>query len=214
MKLTDDPEAIFESVRLQFPEVDEAIKSARWATQRGKGEIYPYQAACLYALATKYNRKDANILEIGTYYGFSACVMAQAAPLAHIVTLNPLEWEHKAALNNLRRWKNVRVKCIKSQDYLEGYEDPPLDMIFVDGDHKRIREDLPWWNELAPDGLMVFHDYTPQGSKRHCPPVWRGLRTFTERLGREPDVLIVDSDNVGMAGWYKMPDDCEVSYDY
>lgn len=203
MKLTGTPDEILEAALALHPEAKDALQEARRATQRGKQEVYPYQAACLYALAAQYNRKGANILEIGTYYGYSAAVMAQAAPLAHIVTLNPTEWEFNSATENLRRFENVRVKCIESQSYLDGYNDPPLDMIFVDGDHKRVKEDLPWWDELAPDGLMIFHDFSPGGSKRQCPPVWRALHEFAAVLGREPDVLIVDDGLAGMAGWYK-----------
>lgn len=205
MKLNGEPEAILEHVRMIYPDVDvdAVIAYARQATQRGKQEIYTYQAACLFTLAKAYNWSGTNILEFGTYYGFSAAVLAQATPLAQIVTLNPTEWEQQAAAENLRRWKNVEVKLSTSQELLKGYNGPVLDLIFVDGDHKRIQEDLPWWNWLAPGGLMLFHDYSPEGSKRQCPPVWRALHEFAEQIGREPDVLIVDDGLAGMAGWYK-----------
>ena len=51
-------------------------------------EVLPYQAVVLYLLATQYNRPGADILEIGAFHGFTAAVMAHAAPLARLNTLD------------------------------------------------------------------------------------------------------------------------------
>jgi hypothetical protein len=47
-------------------------------------------------------------------------------------------------------------------------------------------------------GLMLFHDYTPNNS----PHVVAAVNELGIKLGREPDVSIIDKDNVGMAGFY------------
>ena len=52
---------------------------------------------------------------------------------------------------------------------------------------------------------MIFHDYSPLGSRRHCPPVFEGVNELAERLGRKPDVLIIDDGQVGMAGFVRQP---------
>lgn len=207
MRLIGNPDAILDQVRSMEPDVEEVLRKAYACTQRGKQEVYAYQGAALYTLARSFNRPGATFLEIGTYWGFSAAILAQAAPQAHIITLNPKPWEHQEAQKNLMTWSNVHVFCQESGEYLETYPGSQLDFIFVDGDHKRIGEDLPWWNWLRSGGLMLFHDYSPNGSGRPCPPVYRALEGFAHQLGRPADVLIVDDKNVGMAGWYRHTDE-------
>jgi len=190
-----------------IPEVVKALEKARQAIPQGKQEVYAYQGAALFALAKPYNRKGAHILEIGTYYGYSTAMIKQAAPKAEIITLNPRKLEAQTARQNLASFEAISVVEQLSWDYLENYAGPQLDMIFVDGDHKRVTRDIPWWNEIAVDGLFIFHDYTPLGNKRHCPPVYEMVNEFADWLGRAPDVLIIDDDNVGMAGFYKRGND-------
>lgn len=183
------------------------INRARAWVPAYRREIYEYQAAALYRLAQTRNRAGAQFLELGTAYGYSAGVMAAAAPLAQIVTLNPHEDEVRAARRNLEGARNVAVVCAYSWDYLARYTGAELDLIFVDGDHKQVKRDLPWWNWLRVGGVMVFHDYSPGQSARPCPPVYRALNEFSAWLRREPDVLIVDDGLAGMAGYTKLEGD-------
>lgn len=212
MKLSGDPGTILAQIERDYPGVMVAIEQADKMTrgQSQKQRVYPYQAAALYALASRYNSESCNMLEIGTYYGYTAFVTASAAPLATLTTLNPVPWEYDIARQYLKQWPRVRPFCVHSWDYLESYAGPELDFIFVDGDHKRVRNDLPWFNWLSPGGLIVFHDYSPNGSGRACPPVWRALQWLSEYLERAPDVEIIDDQNVGMVGWYKKPTDKKV----
>lgn len=205
MNLTGTPERIFATVQDLYPGAEPAVQRARQLTagHSMKGTVYDYQAAVLYALCIPYDRQDANILEIGTYYGFTAIVMAQAAPRATILTLNPLEWEVNAAARALVGFDNIQQVQITSQELLENYQGPDFDFIFVDGDHKRIKEDLQWWCHLAIGGTILFHDYTPFGAPKHCPPVVRGLNAFTAMLGRYADHVIIDDQQAGMLGWVK-----------
>lgn len=192
-----------EFARTLYPEVDSILGKARALTPRGRREIIDYQAMLLYCLAKDYDFEGANFLEIGTFWGFSAAMMAMAAPRANIVTLNPKPWEYEKAVENLRPLGNVRVFCVHSWDYLENYPGPKLDMIFVDGDHKRIEKDLPWWDWVKEGGLFLHHDYSPQESARPCQVVYERLNRFCEEIGQDFDVLVVDDEGVGMAGWRK-----------
>ena len=205
MNLLGSPAEISARIRERYPEAKEAVSHARALTAGHsiKGSVYDYQAEALYFLCREYDQPGANILEIGTYYGFTAAVMAQATPQATIVTLNPLEWEVEAALPALESFANVQVVQITSQDLLANYIGPDFDLIFVDGDHKRIREDLLWWCHLKVGGTILFHDYTPFGSPKHCPPVVRGLNEFTAYLGRYADHTIIDNQQSGMLAWVK-----------
>ena len=210
MKLNGTSDEIMAIIATQYPEIVTNLRRARAAVPNGKSQdtLWPYQAACLYALARQYNGK--RILELGTYYGFTAAVMAMAAPNANIITLNPQLIEVEKARQNLAQFKRVSVICHYSWDYLNIlYPDWMVDLIFVDGDHKRVREDFPWWNRLNPGGLFLFHDYSPNGSGRACPSVYRALLEFQAWIGREFDVSIIDDQLVGMAGYYKQTGDSE-----
>lgn len=186
--------------------VIEALDRARELVQQTKREIYSYQAAALFAMAEQFNQTGAQILELGTAYGYSCAMIALAAPKARIVTLNPTTHEAEAARKALRGFPNVEVVEMKSWDYLP-FASVQLSMVFVDADHKRVIHDLPYWNHLATGGLMIHHDYSPLESSRACPPVFETLNKFAQWLGREPDELVVDDMLVGMAGWYYQAND-------
>jgi len=157
----------------------------------------------LFVLAQQYNRSDANILEIGTALGFSASIMAQAAPLAKIVTLEPKPAEFDLSCRNLAQYKNVKVFKVYSWKYLAEYTGPELDMIFVDGDHKRVGRDLPWFNWLKIGGLILFHDY----SSIACPPVYNTINKISALINRPLDIQIIDTNLIGMAGIYRQRDE-------
>ena len=176
--------------------------AARTAVERAariRGQLLPYQATALFELVHSYAGRGAHILEIGTAAGYSAAVMAQAAPDAQIVTLNAAAHEIQAAIKNLRPYPNATVRLGRSWEILPKYEGPALDVIFVDGDHRRAALDVPWFNWAAVGGLMLFHDFTRSGSM----PVVIAVRGMAIALGREPDVLIEDSNGIGMAGFYR-----------
>jgi predicted O-methyltransferase YrrM len=194
-----------------------------------KRGLLDYQAAWLYAITKA--RQPAKILEIGTLVGYSAALMAMAAPRAEIVTLNPSGSEVIQAMRNLAAYANVKVVPIRSWDYFtttaprsqegmdsgqqpcrndvgtraenaegaEGDDEYLYDMIFVDGDHRHIEWDLPWFNRLEVGGLMLFHDYSPVDASHPCPPVYEALNRMAEKL-HGFDVLIIDEGKTGMAG--------------
>lgn len=203
MILSGQPHEIMTHLCQHYPHVSGCVKAARAMVTHGKQEVSEYQAAALAALAKAYDVPGANILEIGTYYGYTAATIALAAPHANVMTLNTSQAEIIAARKSLAKFSNVKFQCIPSWDYLLSYNGPALDMIFVDGDHKRIALDLPWFDWVRVGGLMVFHDYTPLGAPRHCPPVYDALNAAVYRIGRGFDVLIVDDAQLGMAGWFK-----------
>jgi predicted O-methyltransferase YrrM len=186
-------------VKGHFPEVEPLLQKLH--PFRGNGSVVPYQAAVLYYLAKSYNFGGARFLEIGTYNGYTTALLAEAAPAAEILSIGPLPWEYDHAKENLTGYPGIKLVCSTSQDYYALYAGPPFCFVFVDGDHKRIYEDLAWWRFVEPGGLMIFHDYSPNGSIRPCPPVYRCMEKLREK--REPDILIVDSDLIGMIGFRK-----------
>lgn len=210
MNLRGSPDDILAALIQQYPELSAALMRARARVPVYKREIAHYQAAALYALARPYNRLGARILEIGTAWGYSAAVLAEACPLAQIATLNPQEQEVNMARVHLKDYPNVTVLTLKSWDFLKTLNREQFDLIFVDGDHKRVRADLPFWNTLTSNGLFLFHDYSPKGAHegkggklRECPPVFDTLNSFARQLDKPaPDVTVIDDGGVGMAGFY------------
>jgi len=164
-----------------------------------RAQLLPYQAAALYYLAQQYDLDALRIVEIGTLFGYSTSIISQAARRARITTLNPNAGEVAIARRNLAGCHNVTCIEMASWDY---YPAAPVnvEMVFVDGDHKRAVRDLPWWNVLAFGGLMLFHDY----SAATCGPVVAAVNRLCEQLKKAaPDVVIIDANGIGMAGIYK-----------
>jgi len=167
-------------------------------------QLRPHQAALLYVLASQLPRKSS-ILEIGTSTGFSAAVMAFAAPHSTIVTLEPDLGKATRATQQLLRLKNVNVIRQRSWDYLASLGDGPerYDMVFIDGHHNRIARDLPWFNRLVAGGIVLCDDYSPVGAARPSPIVFQALNMLALQLKRPFDVLMIDHERMGMAGFYR-----------
>lgn len=192
MILQDTPENLKKELDQRFPTANEALYRSRCIHK----ELLPYQAAALYGLAQRFNVAGAEILEIGTLAGYSASIMAQAAPKAHIVTLNIRHWEVEEAKVALMGYKNIDVKEAVSWEYLAAYKGTELDFIFVDGNHNRVAKDVGWFNWLKPGGLMVFHDYSPLTSS----VVYDTINLMIAKLGRQLDIMVIDTNKIGMAG--------------
>jgi predicted O-methyltransferase YrrM len=163
-----------------------------------KRQMLDYQMAALYSLARAYDRKGARILEIGTGHGGSGYMLAKAAPQAAIVSLTTNPAEGAVALRLWREsgCRNITAIVEASATYFGMTATATWDMVFVDGDHNRIARDLPWFNRLSVGGLFLCHDYSPKA----CPIVYNELNGLAAKLGRQFDVILVDSDDIGMVG--------------
>lgn len=71
-----------------------------------------------------------------------------------------------------------------------GYDGPPIDLLYVDGDHvyEAVRADFEaWWPKVRPGGLVMFHDYDERhpGVRRFVDEALMGpLRGFvTDQVG-------------------------------
>ncbi len=196
-------DAILTQVRAVYPEVDAVLSWTRKHIPWSKRQIAEYQGAALAYYASRYDHEGATILEIGTALGYSACLMATAAPRASVTTLNPKDGEYERAMANLRIRANVRVVKATSQEFWRA-DLPPYDLIFVDGDHsyRMVLLDSRYFNVLQPGGMILFHDYSPSESDRPSAGSFRALNELQESR-READVRVVGEGQVGMLGWIR-----------
>ena len=193
---------IWQELEAIRPGVKQAVESVYAGLDHyTKREVRDYEAGLLFILAEEVNRLDAMIFEIGTCWGWTAAIMATAAPLARVITCTPNPNHIIKARENLRKYPQVLVEGARSVDLLGHYA--LLDMIFVDGDHKAVEDDMPWFNALKPGGLMIFHDYCPEYTKpRPCRWVYDAVNRLAERT-HTPDILVIDDHEEGMAGFYR-----------
>lgn len=203
-------EALWDGLEALYPGVRETVEHVHGMLieHYPKRETRDYEAALLYICAAQYNLPGAVIAEIGTCWGWTAAIMQHAAPLATVITCTPNPNHVIIARRNLRHsFPRVEVLETRSVDWLPRLADESLDMVFVDGDHQRVSEDLPFYNTLKTGGLMIHHDYCPDRplctGPRPCRWVYEALNQFAAWLNHAPDVLLVDHNVEGMAGWYR-----------
>lgn len=202
-KIGNDNE-IMTDIKRAWPNVEAVLGWTARHIPYIKRQITPYQGAVLAHFAHLYNRTGAQFLEIGTAIGYSACLMATAAPKATITTLNPKDGEFEKARDNLKIRSTVKVVKATSEEFFTRPGGGPYDLIFVDGDHsyKMVRHDAMYFNRLRPGGLILFHDYSPDGSARPSAGSFQALNDLQE-IYRPADIKIIGSGQVGMLGWIR-----------
>ena len=121
--------------------------------------------------------RNSHVLEIGSAYGHSAIIMAQAGA-KHVLAVDPhtgdLDWvgADKDTLGGMRRnlqthdvQDRVTIMLNASQVVMPVlyHIDACFELIFIDGDHTHdaVAHDLKWAVELAAPGtgIIAFHDY-------------------------------------------------------
>jgi predicted O-methyltransferase YrrM len=163
-----------------------------------KRDTRDYEAALLYILSAQYDYFGAKIAEVGTGLGFTAAIMQHAAPRAHVMTCTPDNSHVSIARGNLKpNFQGITVLEMKSVEWLEKIEDGFLDMVYIDGDHKHVRLDLPFYNKLKVGGLKFHHDYW-----LHNHFVYVALLDFAEKM-HPFDVLMTNEKQEAVGGWYR-----------
>jgi predicted O-methyltransferase YrrM len=157
-----------------------AAKHALDAAAGVEGWLTPQQAARLSARAAALG-PDARVVELGSYRGRSAIVLALSAPPgADVVAIDPHagndrgprqiagtadegERDNAAFRANLERAgvagrvRHLRLASQEALDALPG----EVDLLYVDGAHRYrpARDDLARWGaRVRPGGRMLVHD--------------------------------------------------------
>jgi predicted O-methyltransferase YrrM len=130
------------------------------------------EARALARLAT-----GRDVLEVGSAFGFSACVMALAGA-RHVTAVDPHWWlnSHDAMASNLDKCGvtgQVTIVRGTSPGALGGLG--PFGLVFIDGDHaaEAVTADVEAARAvLADGGVLAVHDY---GEDCCCPGVRQAL---------------------------------------
>jgi len=190
------------------------------------GWMLPEDAEKLYELA---QAADGPVLEIGTYRGRSAVLMAlamrdagQKAPLYSIDVDRTAQ--HAAAVAARARGLTDRIVLIRGTlaAFARAYPQLRPALTFVDGDHTEagVERDLAVLETLVPaGGCLLFHDFTdPRNDDPQCdeiavrPTVLRswvaeqcefngefGCCGLFTRVAAPPDAGVATADLLGLA---------------
>jgi predicted O-methyltransferase YrrM len=161
------------------------------------------EAALLARLASRARR----VVEIGVYEGSSALVLCAALPAnAELHLIDPFVDESGWALPPgwrptqfatrlvVRRGAasggpNLRWHIARSQDVGRTWAGGPVDLVFIDGDHRAeaCQEDWELWSPHVPaGGRVAFHDAREGKPHGHGGP---GPTAVVDRLFRGPQAL-------------------------
>jgi predicted O-methyltransferase YrrM len=147
------------------------------------------EAQALASLAT-----GRDVLEVGSAFGFSACVMALAGA-RHVTAVDPHTWlnSHEAMAANLTACGvtgQVTVIRGTSPDALDGLG--PFGLVFIDGDHgtAAVHADVEAaLKVLGSGGVLACHDL---GEDCCCPGVRAALETlFPDGPSEQVDTLAI-----------------------
>ena len=161
------------------PAGEDAFESALAAVEGVEGWLTDDQARRLWE-AARAIAAPARIVEVGSYRGRSAIVLAHAAGDSHVTAIDPHagndrgprqiegteaegEADHRAFVANLERAGVAdRVRHVRrpSQDALADVQGT-VDLVYVDGAHRYepARADLAAWGErVRPGGALLVHD--------------------------------------------------------
>jgi predicted O-methyltransferase YrrM len=163
----------------------------------------PEERDCLARHASLKKR----LVELGVWQGVTTCrLRAAMAPDATLFAVDPypvgrlgFSTHQVIAHREVSKQRNGRVDWVR----LPGAEaarrhrergEPPIDFIFIDGDHsyEGLREDWEGWSPLvAPGGIVALHD--SRSSELRNIDDAGSVRFTQEVILRAPDFQVVDA---------------------
>lgn len=111
------------------------------------------------------------IVEIGTYRGRSTLFFALSRPGALVLTVDTARDFPVGQALSMRRGRRISRGVLEEGRVFQVIGESvdvaalfrwPIDFLFIDGDHnyEGVKADIAAWaGHVAPDGVVVFHDY-------------------------------------------------------
>ncbi len=153
-------ERLFHNKDKGFADIEKSIKESEIQDM----SISPNQGRLLSVLAKLCNAKQ--ILEIGTFLGYSACWLARSLPEGGLLTTIEFDETHaEIAIKNMANaglTNNVMIHRGMALDVLAMLESEgagPYDMIFIDADKPPYAEYFQWALKLSRPGTLIVADH-------------------------------------------------------
>lgn len=157
--------------------------------------VRPKTEALLREILLKF--KPKNVLEIGTFIGYSASLILEACPCARVVTLEKDAENFEDACKNLEEYGGrVELFCCDAIEYLKENEDKEkFDLIFLDGPKGQYHKYLPFLKKLLNiGGVLVCDDVLFYGLVNTGGVVKHKHRSIVEHLRKFLKELQADLD--------------------
>ena len=159
----------------------------------------PRLAQLIYRLAK--DNQPKSIIELGTCLGITSAYLSKACPEADVITIEGCPETAKVAYRNFQELEldNVELRVGNFDTLLPGVieEEPRLDFVYVDGNHRK-EATINYFNWCLPKvhegSLLIFDDiYWSEGMKE----AW-------EEIKRHPEVTVtVDLFWIGLVYFKK-----------
>jgi predicted O-methyltransferase YrrM len=124
-------------------------------------------------------RGRRRVVELGTATGWTSISLAAADPARRVLSLDVVEREEPHRYLGLASADvRDRVQLVIRSGADGPADERTVDLLYIDSSHEReatIAEVLAWRRALAPDGVIVFDDYTH--------PDFPGVREAVAQLG-------------------------------
>ena len=143
-------------------------------------------------------QEPKQILEIGTFIGYSACVMLDSCKESFVTTLEIDEKNAKDANINLEsNGFSGRFKVINCDafDFLQQNQDKRYDLIFLDGPKGQYFKYLPYLKKmLNENGVLFADDVLFHGLVKKEGPIIHKHRTIVTNLRKYIEAVSNDED--------------------
>ena len=145
-----------------------------------------------------FERQPKNILEIGTYIGYSASVFLSASPNAHLKTIEINEENTRLARENLKVFGDrANVICGDAKDVIKDLENnnEKFDFIFLDGPKGQYIKYFPILkNLLNLNGVLVADNVYFHGMVKKEGKIPHKHRSLVNNLRKFIEVIKNDND--------------------
>ncbi len=139
------------------------------------------------------HREPKNVLEIGTYLGFTTSIMALNAPGSTDITSVDIVQHDGPVHRTLSR----RVTFLQSDFAAADFNGAVFDFIFIDADHQfnsALKDTIHAIGLVADSALIVWHDYAPWGLGTG----FNGVPRLLEALSVEVPIYHIEGTTLGV----------------
>ncbi len=209
--LTLVPEAVEEYAARHTSPLDPLLEELIATTQRRMGHSAvmlsgQIEGTLLQLLVASLRAR--RVLEIGTFTGFSALVMAAALPDdGRLITCDVDPTATAIARDFFARSPHGRKIELRLGPALETLKSltGPFDFVFIDADKPNNAAYFDWALQLSRPGSIIVVDNVVRGGDvidaDGDSPTVQGVRRFLERLAAEPRVSATAIQTVGSKGY-------------